>query len=222
MNYSEEILKAFDDIRKQDNKITCFFIHEPKNNDVKNKKHFQEKMYFSDNTFIFSKFSLIKSFHQIHSVIITEDQENTEKIITKALDHLDLPITVTINLLSKEIFERNVFTQYPKAMKTITVFNKLTVIKGRDYISQIIEDAQEGYISKLDKDFQRELNTKASMLESFAEYKRNSIIIYSFQYEELFPYIYESITHSEKYGFPQNRRKLVFPRDMKLKEKVII
>lgn len=222
MNYSERILKTFDDIRKEDKGITCFFIHEPENNGTKNKKYFQEKLYFSDNTFMFSKFSLIKSFQQIHAVIITEDADNTEETIKESFDKLEYPITITINLLSKQTFERNVFTQYPKAMKTITVFNKLTVIKGREYISKIIEDAKDSYISKLDEDFQKELNTKASMLESFAQYKRNSIIIYSFQYKELFPYIYESITHSEKYGFPQERKKLVFPEDKRLKENIII
>gem|GEM_PF-3619152 len=170
----------------------------------------------------FSKFKFVNIGERFHGIIVTEDPEKSKEVVKKEFKKLKIDCSITVNILSKEVFEREAFSVNPRAIKTIILFNDICIIKGRKYFNIIKQKVFGGYISSIDTKFQDEMVAKDKMLNCFADIERDDIIIYGFQYKNFFPYIYESITNKEKFGFPDDRYKLVFPDLIKLKDKEYI
>jgi hypothetical protein len=218
-NSSRIPFEVLNSIREKDANIIGFFTHASKQ---VNTKPYKETQYFSDDEFIFSKFKFVNIGERFHAIIVTENPEKSRERVEREFEKLKIDYSITINILNKETFEREAFSVNPKAIKTIILFNEICLIKGSEYFNIIKKKVFERYISPIDTEFQSEMVAKDQMLKCFADADRDCIIIYGFQYKKLFPYIYESLTNNEKFGFPSDRYKLVFPNEVTLKDREYI
>jgi hypothetical protein len=124
----------------------------------------------------------------------------------------------TVHLVTKDMFEQDLFSTEPCAIKRIILYRELLTIQGSEYIRDLKKKAKE-FETELDKTFQKELLFKEEYLHLFS---KNDITSFRFEYTDyksLFPNIYKFITKEFHAGFPKGRTKLVYPQSMQLKLK---
>lgn len=213
-------LTILDNIRKNDPYITTFFIHGSFVTNKTSSRNYKETRVFDDGSFVLSKFELLAINPDIDIVYVSEEPDKSLEIINQQINEFD-KYFLTINLMSKETFEADVFSSNPKALKLILIYRELTIIKGKDYIDTVKEKVKE-IVRPLDAQLQEEYDFKKDYLRLFAKYNVEKFLIERKQYEELFPTFYKFITGNLKGGFPPNRHKLVYPGPMKLKAEIDI
>lgn len=212
----KDALQILDNIRRKDKNIIAVFIHGSFVSSTTSSKNYQEVRVFDGNKFLFSKFNLLNIHPDIDVIYVSRDPEQSKIIIDEESKNLAEGYFLTINLMTKEIFEREAVTEEPRAIKMILQYRELVVIKGKDYIEEIKLKAKDK-VQLLDRQFQDEFDCRKSMLKAFAKYDRKEIVLYKEQYESFFPLFYQMLTGKLNIGFPEDRYKLVYPGPMNLK-----
>lgn len=218
MNYFEKTLLALNEIKNQDSgMVACFAFGSfvSGNTSVKN---YKEIRVFDGKTFVLSKFNLTNIYPDVDIICVSENPEETKK-------HFDRNITdvfghfVTVNIISKDVFAADLFSDRPTAPKRIVLYRKLLVIKGQEYLDTMKQEVVKTE-RPIDKVFQEEFDFRKEYLRLFAKNNVPTVILTRADYEQLFPHMLQFINGNLDGGFPKDRIKLVYPSPMQLKAEV--
>ena len=216
----EKELVILNNIRKKDKCILTFFAFGSFVTNQTTSQNYKEIRVFDDNKFLFSRFKLSNTKRDIDVLCVSSNPEKTEGIVrSNSKSHTSY--FLTINVISKEVFEREVFSNEPKAIRLILLFRELLVIKGKKYINSLKEELKNTY-RPIDKIFQDEYDFRKDYQKLFSKYNVDSFSISRDMYEELFPNFLRFITGKMKGGFPEERIKIVLPEPVNLKNKINI
>lgn len=220
MNYSDKTLLVLDQIKKQDDSILACFAFGSFVTEETSPKNYREIRIFDGSDFIMSKFNLTNIYPDIDIICISSNPDKTAKLFNKNFNDVFAHF-VTINIMNQEVFEREVFSREPAAIKRILLYRKLLVVKGEDYLEKIKKEVEK-IESSIDLIFQKEFNFRKEYFRLFSKYDVNSVTITKNDYKHLFPNIYKYITGVLHAGFPEDRIKLIYPKSMNLKAKLDI
>ncbi len=220
MNYFETTLLALNTIKDKDDDILTLFSFGSFVTNETSWKNYKETRVFDNGDFILSKFNLENINPDIDLLCVSNNPEKTKKIIDKHIKDVTNHF-VTINVVSKEVFEKELSSSTPNAIKRIILFRELLVIKGQKYIDDLRENNKR-YENRLDKVFQDEFDFRKNYLKLFAQNNVKTIIVSKMEYEKLFPNMLKFIEKGIEAGFPENRLKLVYPGPMGLKAEIDI
>lgn len=220
MNYSDKTLLVLDQVKKQDDSISCLFVFGSFVTEETSPKNYREVRIFDGSNFIMSKFNLTNIYPDIDIICISNNPDKTAKLFNKNFNDVFAHF-VTINIITQEVFEQEIFSREPSAIKRILLYRKLLVVKGEDYLEKIKPEVEKIEAS-LDIMFQKEFNFRKEYLKLFSKYDIGSVILTKNDYEYLFPNIYKFITGALHAGFPEERLKLIYPKSMNLKAKLDI
>lgn len=218
MNYCDKTLLILDHIKKSDeNMIACFAFGSfvTKETSLKN---YKEIRVFDGQDFLLSKFNLANIYPDIDMLCVSYDIEKTSELFNKNISDV-FGHFVTVNVVSKKVFEKELFSDQPTAIKRIILYRELLIIKGNEYLQKLKAEVVK-IESPTDKAFQEEFNFKKEYLRLFAKYNISTMTIAKSDYEKLFPNMLKFITGSLHAGFPEDRNKLVYPEPMELKARV--
>ncbi len=218
MNYYDKTLLILDQIKKNDaNMISCFVFGSfvTKETSLKN---YKEIRVFDGPNFLLSKFNLANIYPDIDMLCVSSDTIKTKEIFNKKMIDI-FGHHVTVNVISQKVFESELFSNQPTAVKRILMYRELLIIKGNEYLKKLKDETMK-IESPRDRAFQEEYNFKKEYMRLFAKYNVETITIYKNDYEKLFPNILKFITGDLHAGFPSERIKLVYPEPMNLKAKV--
>lgn len=218
MNYCDKTLLILDHIKKSDeNMVTCFAFGSfvTKETSLKN---YKEIRVFDGQDFLLSKFNLANIYPDIDMLCVSDDVEKTSELFNKNVIDV-FGHFVTVNVVSKRVFEKELFSDQPTAIKRILLYRELLIIKGNEYLQKLKTEVVK-IESPTDKAFQEEFNFKKEYLRLFAKHNISTMIIAKCDYEKLFPNMLKFITGNLHAGFPEDRKKLVYPEPMGLKARV--
>jgi len=218
MNYYDKTLLALDRVKKQDSDMVACFAFGSFVSGETSLKHYKEIRVFDGSNLVMSKFNLMNIYPDIDMLCISNNPDQTkvylDQNITDVFGHY-----VTINVVSPKVFERELFSNQPGAIKRIVLYRKLIVVKGDEYIQKVKAEVKK-IETPIDSEFQQEFNFKKEYLNLFAKYNVATFTIGREDYEKLFPNIYKFITGKLQGGFPEDRIKLVYPEVKNLKSEI--
>lgn len=216
----EKALIILNNIRKTDSDILALFVFGSFVSHQTSSQNYKEIRVFDHDEYLFSRFKLICVKPDIDVLCISNNPKKTEKIIRKCAS-LQETYFLTINIMSKDIFEREIFSDQPKAIKLILLFRELLIIKGKEYLDSLKKQIIN--INRpIDKIFQDEYDFRKDYQKLFAKYKIDSFSISREKHEKLFPNFLKFITGQMDCGFPDERIKVVLPKPANLKNKIDI
>lgn len=218
--YLKEILSELTKISREDSNILCLFVHGSVVYKTVTYKNYQEIMLFEDHNFLGSVFRLQKINPDIDMVCVSADPEKTNGIILDRFKKVN-SFFLTMNIMTPDVFEREVSSESPNAIKRILAKRRLSIIKSAEYVSRFRKIAKEN-LSKLDINFQKEYEFRKEYLKLHIRNDKESFIMPLREYERLFPLFTKFIKGELSAGFPPNRIKLVLPKPMNLKAKLDI
>lgn len=218
MNYFEEILLALNNIKDKDENMLAFFSFGSFVTKETFWKNYKEIRVFDSGDFVLSKFNLLNINPDIDLLCVSVNPEKTKEVIDQNIKVVN-DYFVTINVVSKEIFENELSSPNPNAIKRILLYRDLLVIKGQKYIDDL-KTSYKKYEAEIDSIFQNEFDFRKNYLKLFAKNDVKTLIIKKSEYERLFPNVLKFIEGKLDAGFPVNRLKLVYPGPMELKAEV--
>lgn len=199
----------------EDVNILTFFVHGSTVHGNTTVKSYQEIRIFEGKKFLTSIFRLKEMMPDIDIVCVSKNVKKTKEIIEKELKNFD-EYFITINLMSQEVFERDVFSDIPKALKLVVGLKEHNVILGEEYLNEVKKKASKK-LKKWDKDFQKEFDFRKEFLKLHIRNDKETFMLSDYEYTRLFPLFSRFIKGEIDHGFPQEREKLVFPKSMDLK-----
>lgn len=218
MSYYEKTLLSLDNIKKSDKNILALFAFGSFVTEETSTKNYKEIRVFDKGEYILSKFNLINIFPDIDMICVSENPEETktffEKEITDVFGHY-----VTVNVMSKDVFQKEILSEKPTAVKRIILYRKLMIIKGQEFVDTMRNEALKAE-STNDSLFQDEFVFRKNYLRMFAHNNVGSFILTKEDHQKLFPNFLKFIQGQVSGGFPKDRLKLVFPEPMDLKAEV--
>lgn len=220
MNYFETTFLALNTIINEDSNILALFSFGSFVTNEMSWNNYKEIRVFDNGDFVLSKFNLLNIKPDIDLVCVSENPEKTREVIEKNLKEINNHF-VTINVISKGVFEEELSSQEPNAVKRIVSFRELLIIKGQSYLDHI-KNENKRYVTDLDKAFQEEFDFRKNYLRLFAKNNIKTLILNKSEYEHLFPNMLQFIEGKIKAGFPKDRLKLVYPGPMNLKAEIDI
>mgnify|MGYP001557899287 CR=1 FL=1 len=218
MNYYDKTLSALNEIKNGDENMLALFAFGSFVTKESVSKNYKEIRVFDGSQFVFSKFDLINIYPDIDIICVSKDIKKTansfdEKILD-VFGHY-----ITINLLNKEVFEKELFSDHPNAIKRILLYRELLIMKGAEYINKLKVEVKK-IETRTDSIFQQEFDFRKEYLKLFAKNHVPSMMITNEEYERLFPHFLKFITGHLLGGFPEDRIKLVYPEPMDMKASI--
>lgn len=165
---------------------------------------------------MYSLFILRRISSDIDMLCVSNNIIDTEKrLMQSGLNTIDNKF-ITINLIAPEIFEREIMSDSPKAIKRIVAFKNCTILKGNRFFKKYQVTALTK-ISQQDILFQQEFDARKEYLRNLIVKNKDFFILNSSEYSTLFPYFVQFLKGEVDGGFPKERKKVVFPGPMRLK-----
>lgn len=218
MNYFDDTLLVLDRIKKNDDNMVACFVFGSFVTKETSLKNYKEIRVFDGPDFILSKFNLVNIYPDMDILCVSNDVDQTSELFNKTITDV-FGHFVTVNVVSKKVFENELFSDQPTAIKRIFLYSEILVVKGNEYI-QKLKDEVVKIERPIDKYFQEEFNFRKEYLKLFAKYNISTMVVNKYDYEKLFPHVLKFIIGDLHAGFPAVRTKLVYPRPMELKAQV--
>ncbi len=218
MDYYDKTLLVLNQVKKEDDDMIAFFIFGSFVTKETSPKTYKEIRVFDGSNFLFSKFNLINLYPDIDILCVSGDVKKTTSIFDRKIIGVSGHY-VTINVVSKNIFEKELFSDRPTAIKRIMLYRQLLIIKGEEYLNTLRQDVLK-IETPLDVAFQQEFDFKKEYLRLFSKYNVPTVTITKDDYDRLFPNLLKFITGNLDGGFPKDRSKLVYPSPMGLKAEI--
>lgn len=201
--------------------IKGFFVHGSAAEGKESDNSYREDIYFFDNKFIFSNFTLQKMPFDVDVIVIANNLRKVAYVAEKIIREMKPEFTVTINFITPEEYARVVESRDPVAPKVILIYKKIIVLYGENLIKNLIKIAKKNK-TKEDLAHYRQFNAKKKIL---GVNKKNNIINFVInrkQYASKFPFLLDVNEGNIVGGFSVERIKYVYLRKHKLKRRVRI
>lgn len=224
-NFFRKLNKTFQEILStQLDNIKCIFIH----GSVAEKKEswgsYREERYYFKNHFVFSNFTFRNQPPDVDIIIITDSVKEVLSCAKKNIREMPQNYFITINFISSREYAYLLTLAESTAPKVILLFKKTIVLYGEEYFKQLRKVA---LANKNTKDIQYH-NQFMALKRIKSENSKNkdkglkSFVINRAQYREQFPLFLDILEGKAIGGFSINRVKYIYPRSMRLKERIDI
>lgn len=179
-------------------------------------KNFRDVRVFSRNEFQCSLFHLTDIDHDIDVVCVSEAPHITNAVIRNQLTGHITDFFLTINIVSRRVFEDQVTSASPTAIKRIVALKECNILIGDKYFFDQRRIALSS-IRQADRRFQHEFSDRKLYLRSLIANNKKIHLLSASDYSQRFPLFLEFICGRLEAGFPEERIKVVLPNDMNLK-----
>lgn len=184
---------------------------------------YKETMYFEGGKFIKSVFSLKQQPPDVDIVTVVSDigsfMQKFNEFAAKESLKTELNYFLTINAMEESLFNKDIFSEEPTALKRILKFRKLKVFGDASHLEKLKIESDK-YVNDTDYIVQFEYDQRKEYLKDHLLRRLPEIILTAKEYEQLFPAYCSYVIKSQTAGFPEKREKIVLPHSMDLKAKV--
>lgn len=184
---------------------------------------YSETMHFYNRVYYKSVFYKKTQPPDVDVIIVVKDintfvQKINNYILEKNLVDI-LNYFLTINVISENIFIKEIRTLSPTALKRILIFREILSFGNTEKIKNFTK-LSEAFVTDLDNIVQEEYDNRKEYLSRNIKNHINQFQLMESEYVNLFPNYLKYILKLGVGGFPKERAKLVFPRPMELKFKM--
>jgi len=207
------VLNGLEEIAHHDGGILTLFVHGSIVSGRTTRDNYQEIRILEGSTFWCSVFILKELAPDIDVVCVSQAPDQTAETIKSRL-RPPSEYYITINLVSQHVFERDIASAPPKALKRVVALTECITLVGQDYFRDSMAIARAS-TTQLDVRFQKEFRKRKTFLR--CQVPRTTFILTAARYSRLFPLFYQFVRGEIDCGFPPERHKIVLPQPMNLK-----
>lgn len=213
MNNIDLILKH---IFERDVNVLTAFVHGSFLDDSFTNRNYLDLRIYEHDAFQCSLLYLKNIDHDVDVVCVSQEPHITERTIRKRLDGRIKGFFLTVNIVSRRVFEDQVVSTSPTAIKRIVALKECNVFVGNEYFS--CQQARAlACIQQIDREFQIEFANRKQYLRSLIANGNQIHLLSALDYSRMFPLFFEFICGQLEAGFPEGRLKIVLPGEMNLK-----
>ena len=212
-----QLTKLFSTLVTGDQFAKAFFIHGSYVTKEASNDNYKEYRFYKSSEFLFSYFELQDMNPDIDLIYVSTNLKESELLIKKFFQSNNIGgHFITINLVLDSVFYNEVTSTSPTAMKRILQFRPLEIIQGDDFLSEMRQLALSKK-TQVDTALQDSYEMRKKYLRTSAQQKKKCVLLDLKEYRERFSMFCSFMLGEIDGGFPKNRVKLVFPKEMDLK-----
>lgn len=184
---------------------------------------YKETQYFKDDKYRESLFTLKNQPPDVDIVVVAKNPIEFNSLlvgylkVTNILENLNY--FLTINVMSENVFLRDLQSSCPTAIKRIIKFRQIIPFGDIELLSTLISNI-DIFVSDLDYVVQHEFDERKKYLKKSFLDKKETFKFTEADYKKMFPAYFQYVLLKKSAGFPEEREKIVLPHAMDLKEKL--
>ena len=219
----EELLKKLSEDTRYG--IVYGFIHGSYvyNNSTFNCSSYKETQYFKGDKYRESQFTLKNQPPDVDIVVVAKNPIEFKSLLMDYLKEANvlenLNYFLTINVMTNDVFLRDLQSPDPTAIKRIIKFRQIIPFGDVKLLSTLISNI-DIFVTDLDYVVQHEYDERKEYLKKSFSDKKETFKFTETDYKKMFPAYFQYVLLGKSAGFPEEREKVVLPHSMDLKEKI--